>query len=340
MSKLILTISLFCTLSSSLFAFNRYSYSTHENAETLREKRCCRGPTGSRGVLGPEGPAGPPGAQGLTGPQGPTGPTGLNGLTGPTGPVGPSAPTPGGTGPTGPTGPDGLKGNIGPTGPSGATGPTGNTGPTGPTGPDGLTGATGQTGLTGSTGPSGGTGATGLTGANGITGPTGVGPTGPNGPTGPTGATGKIDSIFLSAYCSVSSSGLVLGSNTPLPWTNVSAQSGFTFTPGFTLDIPATGNYLVNYGVFAQSSPQQIPPSNNFAMGLFQNNVLLPDTVITGNFSVVMSSASTIISCNANDFLNLKNITFASGSITLPNFTGPSGINSTLGYITIIKIDE
>jgi len=191
-------------------------------------------------------------------------------------------------------------------------------------------GPQGNVGPQGAAGPRGATGVTGATGATGLTG------FGETGPIGPTGATGVAQGVFLSVF-TPSSNTLVIGPNTNFPFTDVHAQSTFNFVPpGFTIAIPVTGTYLINYGLLGTSGTSDVPPSNHFAFGLVKNGTtLLTDSAITSTGSLVMTTGSTIAFLTDTDSLGILNITEPPGSIIFP----PLPPEHEWGYLTIMKIN-
>lgn len=175
---------------------------------------------------------------------------------------------PGSTGATGATGPTGNTGSTGITGPTGITGSTGSTGPTGITGPTGSTGATGITGSTGSTGI---TGPTGSTGATGITGP--IGPTGPTGPTGP----------------SLSSTPLApnpIAIDLPPNTNNITIME--VFVPIENTGDKVLLNATIGTELHVLTAPYGTSSFNVDAIRyqLFRDNLLLADTLVSGNYEV------------------------------------------------------
>lgn len=343
-----------CSLLPLFDCLCRESTNPTPTLNIARSQKCCRGPTGHKGRIGPRGPTGIPGPTGPTGPQGNTGPQGQTGQIGPVGPRGPTGVGPGIPGPTGPSGPNGRAGDSGPigdTGPTGATGLTGTTGitgntgdpgpigPTGSTGPTGNTGPTGVTGNTGMTGNSGATGDIGATGATGATGNTGMtGATGNTGQTGQTGPTGQNNAVFLSVFTPSGASGgtgMTLGGGAPLPFTDLSDSSIFSFTPGATaISIPVTGTYFIHYGLIGSGDT-----TANTAFALTVNGAVPSDlAVITAYIQETMISGSLILSLSLGDVLSVIN--YLAGGETMDfEGTNPPFIYNW-GYLTIMKLDN
>ncbi|HGO9414807.1 TPA: collagen-like protein [Bacillus cereus] len=185
--------------------------------------------------------------------------------------------------PTGPTGSTGATGPTGITGPTGATGSIGATGPTGATGSIGNTGPTGATGTTGSIGNTGPTGATGTTGPTGITGP--IGPTGPTGPTGP-----SLSSTPLSPD--------PIAIDLPQNTNNITIME--VFVPIENTGDQVLLNATIGTELHVQTAPYGTSSFNVDAIRyqLFRDNLLLADTLVSGNYEVG-SSINTLYPFNS-----------------------------------------
>lgn len=95
-------------------------------------------------------------------------------------------------------------------------------------------------------GPPGPQGPRGPAGPTGSTGPAGsIGPTGPTGPTGPAGPAGPAFNTFGSFYNPAEQ---VINTGTPVALTNTISANNMALV-GNSVVIPATGEYLINYGV-------------------------------------------------------------------------------------------
>jgi hypothetical protein len=255
-----------------------------------------------------------PGRQGDAGPQGPQGAMGATGLTGPagaTGAIGPAGPA-GATGAAGLAGPTGATGAIGPTGPPGATGATGLAGPAGPTGAMGPVGPLGPAGATGATGPAGPQGPTGNTG--------------PTGATGATGATGPAGTIGTFAFVT-STSVQALADNANVAFDGPTLLTGVTLSPNTTMTVPASGSYLVNWGVSSAGSSGTLAITVN-------GSVQVALTQGTGGGSAKLIGMQGIVTLAAGDTVTLRNVSTTTFTISA---NGNGGGGNT-AFLTLVRL--
>ena len=190
----------------------------------------------------------------------------------------------------------------------------------------GATGATGATGITGVTGTTGIIGPIGATGATGITGPTGdIGPTGSTGATGSTGQSFPTNSGYFAFVATGTAQ--VVSSGNPFTFSTTTINGAMTLTSSNTINVNATGRYVISYGV-----------TNNGTSGrtiaLKINATTAPDTPIniasvSGNQQMI--SVTVIKNLVSTDTIQL--ITAGAGASTITTNTF-----NVVAYVTIFQI--